>query len=83
MNEALALVALAVSLTAAVARWRRAPDWAVATAAAVVLVLVGAISFHGARTALGRSGRPSASWPRCSSSLTAAAGPECSMRSGG
>jgi arsenical pump membrane protein len=56
VNEAIALVALAVSLTAAVARWRRAPDWAVAIAAAVVVVLVGALSFHGARTALGRLG---------------------------
>ncbi len=56
MNEAVALVALALSLTAAVARWRRAPDWAVAAAAAVVVVLVGALSFHGARTALGRLG---------------------------
>ena len=56
MNEAIALVALAVSLTAAVARWRRAPDWAVATAAAVVVVLSGALSFHGARMALGRLG---------------------------
>ncbi len=56
MNEAIALLALAVSLTAAVARWRRAPDWAVATAAAVVVVLVGALSFHDARTALGRLG---------------------------
>jgi arsenical pump membrane protein len=56
VNEAVALVALAVSLTAAVARWRRAPDWAVAVAAAVVVVLVGALSFHGARTAIGRLG---------------------------
>ncbi len=56
MKEAIALVALAISLTAAVARWRRAPDWAVATAAAVVVVLVGALSFHGARTAMGRLG---------------------------
>jgi arsenical pump membrane protein len=56
VNEVIALVALAVSLTAAVARWRRAPDWAVTTAAAVVVVLVGALSFHGARTALGRLG---------------------------
>ena len=56
MNEAVALVALAVSLAAAVARWRRAPDWAVAVAAAVVVVLVGALSFHGARTAIGRLG---------------------------
>jgi arsenical pump membrane protein len=56
VNEAISLVALAVSLTAAVARWRRAPDWIVAVAAAVVVVLVGAISLHGARTALGRLG---------------------------
>jgi arsenical pump membrane protein len=56
VNEAIALVALAVSLTAAVARWRHAPDWAVAAAAAVVVVLVGALSVHGARTALGRLG---------------------------
>jgi arsenical pump membrane protein len=56
VNEAIALVALAVSLTAAVARWPRAPDWAVAVAAAIVVVLVGALSFHGARTALGRLG---------------------------
>jgi arsenical pump membrane protein len=56
MNEAIALVALAVSLTAAVARWRRAPDWAVAAVAAVIVVAVGALSFHEARTALGRLG---------------------------
>jgi arsenical pump membrane protein len=56
VNEAISLVALAASLTAAVARWRRAPDWAVAAGAAVLVVLVGALSFHGARTALGRLG---------------------------
>jgi arsenical pump membrane protein len=56
VNEAVALIALAVSLTAAVARWRRAPDWAVAVGAAAVVVLVGALSVHGARTALGRLG---------------------------
>ncbi len=56
MKEAISLVALAASLTAAVARRRRAPDWAVAAAAAVLVVLVGAISLHGARTALGRLG---------------------------
>jgi arsenical pump membrane protein len=56
LNEAIALVALAVSLTAAVARWRRAPEWAVTVAAAAVVVLIGALSFHGARTALGRLG---------------------------
>ena len=56
MNEAIALAALAISLTAAVARWRRAPDWVVATVAAIVVVLVGALSFHDARDALGRLG---------------------------
>jgi arsenical pump membrane protein len=56
VSEAIALVALALSLTAAVARWRRAPDWAVATGAAVLVVAVGALSFHGARTSLGRLG---------------------------
>jgi arsenical pump membrane protein len=56
VNEAIALVALALSLTAAVARWRRAPDWAVATAAAVIVVAVGALSLHGARTSLAQLG---------------------------
>ncbi len=56
MNEAIALAALAVSLTAAVARWRRAPDWAVAVGAAAVVVIAGALSVHEARTALGRLG---------------------------
>jgi arsenical pump membrane protein len=56
VNEAIALVALAASLTAAVGRWRYAPDWAVAVGGALVVVLVGAISLHGARTALGRLG---------------------------
>jgi arsenical pump membrane protein len=56
VNEAIALVALALSLTAAVARWRWAPDWAVATAAAVIVVAVGALSWHGARTSLGQLG---------------------------
>jgi arsenical pump membrane protein len=56
VNEAVSLVALAASLTAAVARWRRAPDWLVAAGAAVILVAIGAISLHGARTALGRLG---------------------------
>jgi arsenical pump membrane protein len=56
VNEAISLVALAASLTAAVARWPRAPDWVVAAGAAVIVVLVGALSFHGARTALGRLG---------------------------
>jgi arsenical pump membrane protein len=56
VKEAISLVALAASLTAAVARWRRAPDWLVAVGAAVVVVGVGALSVHGARTALGRLG---------------------------
>ena len=56
MKEAISLIALAASLTAAVARWRRAPDWVVALVAAVIVVLVGALSFHGARTAVGRLG---------------------------
>ncbi len=56
MSEALALVALVATLTAAVARSRRAPDWAVAILAAVILVAAGTISLHGARTALGRLG---------------------------
>ena len=56
MSEALALVALAATLAAAVARSRRAPDWAVATLAAVILVAAGALSLHGARAALGRLG---------------------------
>ncbi len=56
MSETLALVALVASLAAAVARSRWAPDWAVATVAAVVVVAAGALSLHGARTALGRLG---------------------------
>jgi arsenical pump membrane protein len=56
MNEAVALAALVVSLVAAVTRPRWAPDWAVAALAAVIVVAVGALSFHGARTAIGRLG---------------------------
>ena len=56
MSETLALVALVASLTAAVARSRWAPDWAVATVAAAILVAAGVLSLHGARTALGRLG---------------------------
>ncbi len=56
MNEAVALAALAASLTAAVARWRWAPDWLVAAGGAVIVVVVGALSFHGARSALGALG---------------------------
>ncbi len=56
MSETLALVALVASLAAAVARRRWAPDWAVATVAAVIIVAAGALSLHGARAALGRLG---------------------------
>ncbi|HEY2439332.1 MAG TPA: SLC13 family permease [Solirubrobacteraceae bacterium] len=56
MSETLALVALVASLAAAVARPRWAPDWAVATLAAVIVVAAGALSLHGARSALGRLG---------------------------
>jgi arsenical pump membrane protein len=56
VSETLALVALVASLAAAVARPRWAPDWAVATLAAVIVVAAGALSLHGARSALGRLG---------------------------
>ncbi len=52
MSEVVSLVVLAACLTAAVARPRWAPDWAVAAGGAVVLVLVGILSFAGARAAL-------------------------------
>ena len=52
MKEAIALVALAACLVAAITRPRWAPDWAVAVAAAVVVVATGAISFTGARSAV-------------------------------
>jgi arsenical pump membrane protein len=56
VSETLALVALVASLAAAVARPRWAPDWAVATLAAVIVVAAGALSLHGAGSALGRLG---------------------------
>jgi arsenical pump membrane protein len=56
VSEALALIALAACLTAAVARPRWAPEWAVAAGSAVLLVLVGAISLTGARSSLGSLG---------------------------
>src|ERR1700689_3460145 len=56
MSEAISLVALAACLTAAVARWRWAPDCVVAAAAGVLVVAVGALSFHGARSALSALG---------------------------
>ena len=52
MSEAVALVVLGASLLAAIARWRWAPDWAVAAAGAVLLVAVGVLSTSGARSAL-------------------------------
>lgn len=56
MSEAVALVALAAILAAAVARPRWAPDWAVAAAAAVLLVLVGVLSLKDARAAVSQLG---------------------------
>jgi arsenical pump membrane protein len=52
MSAVLAFVALVAVLAAAVARWERVPDWAVAAGAAALLVLVGSISADGARAAL-------------------------------
>jgi arsenical pump membrane protein len=49
VNEALAVVALLAALAAAIARDRRAPEAVVALAGAALLVLVGAISWPGAR----------------------------------
>jgi arsenical pump membrane protein len=52
MTAVLAFVALVAVLAAAVARWERVPDWAVAAGSAALLVLVGSISAAGARDAL-------------------------------
>ena len=52
MSEVVSLLVLAACLAAAVARPRWAPDWAVAAGGAVFLVLVGILSFAGARSAL-------------------------------
>jgi arsenical pump membrane protein len=52
MSEAFALVVLGASLLAAIARWRWAPDWAVAAAGAALLVAVGVLGTSGARSAL-------------------------------
>ncbi len=52
MSEAAALVALAASLAAAVARPRRAPDWAVASLAAAALALGGVLSGRDASAAV-------------------------------
>jgi arsenical pump membrane protein len=52
MSEAVALVVLGASLLAAIARWRWAPDWAVAVAGAALLVALGVLSASGARATL-------------------------------
>ena len=52
MSAVLAFVALVAVLAAAVARWARVPDWAVAAGAAALLVATGSISADGARDAL-------------------------------
>ncbi len=52
MSEALALVVLAASLGAAIARPRWAPEWAVATGGALLLLAVGVIGTHEAWTAV-------------------------------
>ena len=49
MSAVLAFVALVAVLAAAVARWERLPDWAVAAGSAALLVLAGSISAAGAR----------------------------------
>lgn len=51
MSEAAALIALALSLAAAIARARNAPDWMVASAAALVLLAAGVLSAHDAGNA--------------------------------
>jgi arsenical pump membrane protein len=56
MSEVAAIVVLAASLAAAIARPRWAPDWAVAAGGALLLVLVGVISLADARHALARFG---------------------------
>jgi arsenical pump membrane protein len=56
LSEAVALIVLAASLAAAVARPRWAPEWAVAAVGAGLLVAVGILSFHGAREALSSLG---------------------------
>src|SRR3954466_8460640 len=56
MSEAAALLALLATLAAAVARPRYAPDWAVAAACAVALVVSGVLSPDDARNAAGDLG---------------------------
>src|SRR5690348_4445663 len=52
MSEAVAVVVLAASLLAAIARWRWAPDWAVVAGGAVLLVVLGVLSSSDARSTL-------------------------------
>src|ERR1700733_653883 len=52
MSEAVALIVLAVSLVAAIARPRWAPEWAVAAGGVVLLLATGILSLHGARSAV-------------------------------
>jgi arsenical pump membrane protein len=52
MSEAVALIMLAASLAAAIARPRWAPDWGVAAGGVVLLLATGILSFHGARSAV-------------------------------
>jgi arsenical pump membrane protein len=56
MSEAAALLALVATLAAAVARPRYAPDWAVAAAGALLLVVFGVLSVGDARSAAGDLG---------------------------
>ena len=56
MSEAAALIVLAASLGAAIVRPRWAPDWAVAAGGALLLVLLGILSFSAARHALAQFG---------------------------
>ena len=65
MSEAAALVALAASLAAAVARPRWAPDWAVASLAAAVLAITGVLSRHEASVALRHLGPTVGFLARC------------------
>jgi arsenical pump membrane protein len=56
LSEAAALLALAATLAAAIARPRWAPDWAVAAGAALLLVAAGVLSTDDARDAVGDLG---------------------------
>ncbi len=56
MSEAVALVVLAACLIAAIARWRWAPDWAVAAIGAAALVAFGVLSTADARAAVKQLG---------------------------